>query len=113
MSDQPRPISKSKQRAIVEWPCDGIPRYVVEGSVLAIKVPYSTAYAEIFALSGGTLTDELAPGGKKARVHTKESMRRLAQLNRLYVGHGIRMVHAQKAAQDLLPKPVEQAPVAS
>lgn len=99
----PKALSPSKLRAIAEWPCDGVPRFVVAGSVLAVKVPYSTAYNEIFKLSGGTMGEPDLPGGKPCRIFSHEGLRRIAALNQLYLPHARKFIEAQQVARDLMP----------
>lgn len=116
MSIPDKPLMRSKAMACGVLPCDGVPRYYVKGSILRIKLPYSSAWSETFKLAGGTKREGIAADSKPTWVFTPACVKRLTRLNELHLPHAQRWVEAQQAAKDLLPKlapeidkPVEHA----
>lgn len=110
MSAEDKDIVGRKARAIVELPCDGVNRFEVRGSVMAFKVPYSVAYAEVFRLAGGRLEPGITADSKPTRVFSAEALRRITALNRLYAPHAATVFASQRAAADLLKRPAPVTP---
>ena len=106
--DTARDIPMHQLRKVAELPCDGIPRFVVRGSVMGFKVPYSVAYGEMFALEGGELRPATATE-KACRIYTKSGMKRLAALNQLYYqSPGVARFIADKQAADRVARDLER-----
>ena len=76
------PIPRSKALAVHQWPCDGVARFSVPGVIQ--PATYSQAWRYIFEKAGGIEEPPLTVDGKVHRTHTRESVRRLANLNRAY-----------------------------
>lgn len=108
MGVQTRHLSKARDKAIQPFPCDGIPRYVVKGSVMAIRLPYGAAYRETFQITGGHMQPGDGPGARPVPVWTHEGIRRILKLNAAYRSHGLafakRKAESEQAAAELLSR---------
>lgn len=102
MSQETKRITGSKMRGILQHPCDGMARYLVKGSVLQVKLPYSTAFEETFKASGGTYEPKMVGVPRVGRIWTPEAIRRITRLNELYAPRLRRHLAAMKAADELL-----------
>lgn len=115
MSSESKSLSKSKLRAIFKFPCDGVPRFLIKGSVVQVPVVYSAAYEEWFRLTGGryeaNLTDPKAPDN---RIWTPKGMKVIARLNAQYCSLAQAWFQDQHAAmvaaRDLLKRPPVEDP---
>jgi hypothetical protein len=105
-------IPRRTQVAIQLYPDDGKPRFTVKGSLLAFKLAYGPAYEETFLAAGGRFAPGLSPGKRGPRIWSREGIRRITRLNRIYLSQpGVQefmesVIESHRAAADLLKKPL-------